>query len=149
MVSYALCLRYQHLGSGSAVSTRGKFYRAEGTEPGVYYRSSLGSVILEYSEVLRRDESLRNFWTSADELDNVLAMLASRMIPVPIYFRWRPQLPDPDDEMVLECAINAGASAIVTFNSQDFLPAVRKFGIEAISPGELVRITNLVEKLAE
>jgi putative PIN family toxin of toxin-antitoxin system len=107
------------------------------------------ALFLEYSEVLRRDESLRNFWISVDELDNVLAMLASRMIPVPIYFRWRPQLSDPDDEMVLECAINAGASAIVTFNSQDFLPAVRKFGIEAISPGELVRITNLVEKLAE
>ena len=38
------------------------------------------------------------------ELDNVLAMLASHMIPVPIYFRWRPQLTDPDDEMVLEWA---------------------------------------------
>lgn len=107
------------------------------------------ALFLEYSEVLRRDEGLRDFWAAADEVDNVLAMLASRMVPVPIYFRWRPQLTDPDDEMVLECAINAGASAIVTFNSQDFLPAVRRFGIEAIRPGELVRRTNLVERLAE
>jgi putative PIN family toxin of toxin-antitoxin system len=107
------------------------------------------ALFLEYSEVLRRDESLSDFWISVDEVDNVLAMLASHMIPVPIYFRWRPQLTDPDDEMVLECAINAGASAIVTFNSQDFLPTVRQFGIEALNPGELVRRTNLVERLAE
>ena len=37
-----------------------------------------------------------------------------------IYFSWRPQLPDPNDEFILELAVAAGASHIVTFNGADF-----------------------------
>ena len=37
-------------------------------------------------------------------------------IPVTLAFRWRPSLPDPDDDMVLETAVNGSADAIVTFN---------------------------------
>lgn len=55
--------------------------------------------------------------------------------------RWRPQLRDTNDEMVLEAAINGRVDAIVTFNRKDFAPAYEKFKIEVISPQEaLVRI---------
>jgi predicted nucleic acid-binding protein len=47
--------------------------------------------------------------------------VADVLVPVPIIFAGDPQLIDPDDEMVLECAINAQAEVIVTFNVQDFL----------------------------
>ncbi|WP_142988380.1 PIN domain-containing protein [Granulicella rosea] len=33
---------------------------------------------------------------------------------VVFFFNWRPALSDPDDEMVLETAVNGGAKAIVT-----------------------------------
>jgi hypothetical protein len=36
------------------------------------------------------------------------------------FFQWRPQLPDPDDEMVLELAANGRADTIVTVNTRDF-----------------------------
>ena len=35
-------------------------------------------------------------------------------------YSWRPQLGDPDDEMVLEAAVNGGADMLVTFNRRDF-----------------------------
>jgi predicted nucleic acid-binding protein len=55
-------------------------------------------------------------------------------------FRWRPMLPDPDDDMVLECAVAGGAAAIVTLNLADFLPVARgRFGLEILRPGELLR----------
>ncbi len=107
------------------------------------------ALFLEYEDVLRREVNLRNFWTEDDEVDVILAMLGSRMVPVSIWFSWRPQLTDPDDEMVLDCAINAQAEAIVMFNLQDFLPAARQFGIAVVSPKELLLRHNLVEKLAE
>lgn len=107
------------------------------------------ALFLEYAEVLRRDENLQQFWTTLEEVDVILGVLANVLRPVPIYFRWRPELRDPDDEMVLECAINAQAIAIVTFNVQDFLPAALQFGIEIAQPGQLVLSLNLREQMSQ
>ncbi len=37
-------------------------------------------------------------------------------------YLWRPALPDADDDMVLEAAVNGRADSIVTFNLRDFRP---------------------------
>jgi len=59
--------------------------------------------------------------------------------PVELYFRWRPQLRDPGDELVLEAAVNGRASAIVTFNEKDLREARTSFDIEVLRPGEVLR----------
>ena len=51
--------------------------------------------------------------------------------------------------MVLECAINASADAIITFNKRDFLPAATQFGIEVLSTNEFIQQLRLGEKLTE
>jgi len=89
--------------------------------------------------VLGRRSQLSAFWSSPEEVETVIAALADRLRPVPVYFNWRPQLRDVDDERVLECAINAMSADIVTFNKVDFLPAATRFGIDVLSPGELLR----------
>jgi putative PIN family toxin of toxin-antitoxin system len=106
------------------------------------------ALFLEYADVLKRDKNLEQFWVASDEVDIVLGLLASRLQPVPIYFQWRPQLTDPGDEMVLECAINAQAQAIVTFNDRDFLPAAPQFNIDIIRPATLVRRLALQERIS-
>jgi predicted nucleic acid-binding protein len=50
-----------------------------------------------------------------------------------IYYRWRPTLPDPDDDMVLELAVAAACDVIVTHNRRHFRGAGR-FGIRILSP---------------
>jgi len=52
---------------------------------------------------------------------------------------WRPLLRDAADDMVLETAVNGGAETIVSFNLRDFGTAPRRFGIEVLRPGELLR----------
>ena len=47
-------------------------------------------------------------------------------------FRWRPQLKDTEDELVLEAAVNGQADALVTHNVRDFLDAARLFPKELI-----------------
>jgi predicted nucleic acid-binding protein len=60
---------------------------------------------------------------------------------MPIRTRLRPLLRDPSDDMVLECAVQSGANAIVTMNVRDFAQAVSLFRIETLKPGEaLARI---------
>lgn len=54
-------------------------------------------------------------------------------------YRWRPQLRDPGDEMVLETAVNGQAQAIVTFNRRDYSDKPGTFGIEVLSPAEALR----------
>jgi predicted nucleic acid-binding protein len=68
-------------------------------------------------------------------VDGLIAMAE----PVQSYFRWRPQLHDPGDELVLEAAVNGWAHAIVTFNEKDLRDAERSFGIAVICPGEALR----------
>ena len=105
------------------------------------------ALLLEYADVLLREDNIEQFWADEDEVETILGVLADQLDRVKIHYRWRPQLSDPDDEMVLECAINAQASAIVTFNKRDFLPNAALFGIEIISPSEFIKRFNLTEKL--
>ena len=104
------------------------------------------ALLLEYRDVLARDSHTQHFWMSEKEVDAVISVLAARLRPVPIRFIWRPQLRDPDDELVLECAINAQAEGVVTFNAKDFLPAAGRFGIEVIRPGEFVKREGLLAR---
>ena len=68
-------------------------------------------------------------------LDGVIDM-AERVTP---RFRWRPQLNDPGDEMVLEVAVNGQAAAIVTFNLRHFRLGPARFGVAVLRPGEALR----------
>jgi predicted nucleic acid-binding protein len=52
---------------------------------------------------------------------------------------WRPLLPDPDDHMVLELAIESRSDFIVTFNRKDF-GAAEQFGIRVVTPVEFLAI---------
>lgn len=54
-----------------------------------------------------------------------------------IFFKWRPWLPDPKDECVLDTAVAAGCVPIVTSNLKDFRPAPR-LGVRVMTPWELV-----------
>jgi putative PIN family toxin of toxin-antitoxin system len=92
------------------------------------------ALFLEYEAVLKREEH----GLPAQYVDGFLAELAQCILPVEIRFVWRPQLTDADDEMVLEAAINGRADAIVTHNRRDFERATERFGIEVLSPAELL-----------
>lgn len=91
-------------------------------------------LILEYESVLTRPEHLAASGLSASEARSVLDDLASIATPVRLAFRWRPRLSDPDDDMVLETALNGRANAIVTFNQSHFVAAIRDFHCAIIPP---------------
>lgn len=92
------------------------------------------ALFLEYEAVLKREEHS----LPVQYVDGFLAELAACIFPVEVRFAWRPQLPDADDEMVLEAAINGQAEAIVTHNRRDFERAAERFGIDVLSPAELL-----------
>lgn len=96
-------------------------------------------LMLEYEAVLKRPQHLRASGLSVDDIEIILDQLAASMLPVDLYFLWRPLLRDAEDDMVLETAVNGGADTIVTFNTGDFGAEPGRFGITLIRPGDLLR----------
>jgi predicted nucleic acid-binding protein len=97
------------------------------------------ALFLEYEDVLNRPEQ----------------RLATGMAKEDVWVFWRPwraprspsmftlcgghNWPIPLTRLVLEAAVNGRASAIVTHNVRDFLPAARDFKIEVITPSVMLQ----------
>ena len=96
------------------------------------------SLFLEYEEVLKRPEQREVSGLSLADVDRVLSVLAVAIEPVAVHLRWRPQLRDPDDELVLEAAVNGRADALVTYNVRDFRDVAPRFGIRVARPVDLL-----------
>jgi putative PIN family toxin of toxin-antitoxin system len=96
------------------------------------------SLFLEYEDVLKRDEQRRASGLSLPDVDRFLSALAVAIEPVEVHLRWRPQLRDPGDELVLEAAINGRADGLVTHNVRDFVHAAPRFGVPVLRPGALL-----------
>jgi putative PIN family toxin of toxin-antitoxin system len=94
------------------------------------------SLFLEYRAVLLRPEILLQ--RRPAQAEGFLDFLLSASHLQEVFFLWRPALPDPDDDMVLELAVAAGCRYIVTHNLRDFR-GTEKWGITALSPGGFLK----------
>jgi putative PIN family toxin of toxin-antitoxin system len=103
--------------------------------------TALASVplFLEYEAVMTRAEHLAAAGGSAQQVRNLLDVIAGVVEPVEIRYLWRPQLPDADDDMVLECAVNGSARYLATFNIEDFQPKAVHFGVLVLTPRQLLK----------
>ena len=95
-------------------------------------------LFLEYESALLDPRIKRLHRLTTADIETLLDGMALCIAPVRLHYLWRPQLRDPDDEMVLETAVNAGARRILTFNQRDFLPAAKQFGVKVVRPGDFV-----------
>jgi predicted nucleic acid-binding protein len=93
-------------------------------------------VFVEYRAVLLRPENLlqRPASKAEDFLDNLLSFSHLQEI----FFLWRPALPDPDDDLILELAVAANCRYIVTHNLRHFR-GLEKWGIAAATPSAFLK----------
>lgn len=104
------------------------------------YRAAVSTALcLEYDDVLNRPGLVPTYSPQqiAIYLDSVCAIAEEAYI----YFRWRPFLPDPKDDLVFECALAAGATHIVTHNCNDFR-GTESLGISVVTPRQFLAILN-------
>jgi len=93
------------------------------------------ALLFEYEDVLKRNKRILKLKENDIEiiLDNLCAISKHQKI----YFLWRPYLPDPKDDLVLELAVASETKTIVTYNIRDFRE-INKFGVRAITPKTLL-----------
>lgn len=94
-------------------------------------------LLMEYEEVCKRPGLLPHLSTA--HIDAILNQICVRAHEQRIFFHWRPFLPDPDDDMLVELAIAAQAPYIVTSNVRDVRKAC-SLGIQVLEPREFIRI---------
>lgn len=95
-------------------------------------------LVLEWEAVLKRPEHLAKMKATPEAIDIVVDNLVSRARRAEMFFIWRPQARDPDDEIVIETAVNGVADVIVSFNSRHLALAAKSFGIEVVRPSILL-----------
>ncbi len=93
-------------------------------------------MFLEYEDVVGRPES--GISLSVQEIDAVLDFICAEANLREIFYLWRPILPDPKDDFILELAVEAQCDYIVTFNVRDFVGA-EAFGVSVITPQQFLR----------
>lgn len=71
----------------------------------------------------------------------VLGSLLRAAEPIIPHYRWRPSSPDPGDEFVIDCAMNARAR-IVTYNVRDFELARFELSLVVLSPQEFLTLLS-------
>lgn len=67
----------------------------------------------------------------------ILRRMLNYVTFIPIYYSWRPLSPDPGDEHVIDCALNAN-TIVITANLRDFRNAQIEVGLAVMSPAEFV-----------
>jgi predicted nucleic acid-binding protein len=93
-------------------------------------------LVLEYEDVLLRHAE--DVGLAADDIDALLDYFCRVGHLQRIFFLWRPLLPDPKDDLVLEVAVAAECEAVVTYNVRHFA-GVEQFGIQVLEPGPFLR----------
>jgi putative PIN family toxin of toxin-antitoxin system len=89
-------------------------------------------LVLEYEDALLRHSDVTRL--SQGDVDALLDYFCSVAHLQQIFYLWRPFLPDPKDDLLLELAVAARCQSIVTFNRRDFA-GVDKFDVSVIEPG--------------
>lgn len=96
-------------------------------------------LFVEYEAVLLRPIHLKAAQVSSKDVRNLLDVLAGVVVQVEVFYLWRPQLKDANDDMVLEAAVSGQADVIVTFNTRDFVPLAEHFHLRVMKPSDFLK----------
>lgn len=92
-------------------------------------------LLFEYEEILRRNQAVLGL--TDQEIEIFLDNFCLRSVHQKIYYLWRPYLPDPKDDHLLELAVASRVRWIVSHNIRDFKGA-EAFGVQILPPKKVL-----------
>ena len=95
------------------------------------------SLAMEYEAIAKRMHRLLGL--TLREIDDIIDYMCLEGRTQKIYYLWRPTLPDPSDDMLLELAVASHSTIIVTHNTKHFKGA-EAFGVRAMKPNDFLRL---------
>jgi uncharacterized protein len=93
----------------------------------------------EYEDLINRKSITKLCKRSPEEINTLFDGFLSVCELVKIYYLWRPNLLDEDDNYLIELAIAGNAEILVTHNLKDFNKSQLKFPqLQIKQPGEII-----------
>jgi predicted nucleic acid-binding protein len=93
-------------------------------------------LVLEYEEIARRQA--KTLGLTYQDIDDILDYLCSVAGLHDVFYLWRPFLPDPEDDLLLELAVEAGCNRLITHNLKDFV-GIEQFGVKPMPPAQFLK----------
>ncbi len=97
------------------------------------------SLFKEYESVMKRKKIQSLTPLSADEQQTLFHAYLSQCKWNDIYYSWRPNLKDEDDNFLVELAVSSGSEAIITYNIKDFTNAELVFNHIITTPEDFIK----------
>jgi putative PIN family toxin of toxin-antitoxin system len=93
----------------------------------------------EYESVMKRKKVQTLTVLTNDEQYELLSAFLSKCHWNEIYYTWRPNLKDEDDNFLVELAVASNSKAIITYNLKDFKNAELVFNHTITIPENFIR----------
>ena len=117
-------------------SRRGASYKLVSILPSKRFSMAISvPLIIEYEDVLRRGKLPVSI--TEKDISDFIDFFCHVGDQQDIFFLWRPFLPDPSHDLVLEVAVAGSCDAIITYNKRHF-KNVEKFGLRILDPKEFL-----------
>jgi putative PIN family toxin of toxin-antitoxin system len=95
-------------------------------------------IAAEYRDVALRPEHLAASRQTSSKVLTLIEALEELAEPIHVSVKPPPLSSDPNDDMILDVAINGRADVLVTQNIKHFRASGKKYGIHVFSPVELL-----------
>lgn len=98
------------------------------------------SLLAEYEDVLHREALFENCRLNLAQREELLDIFLSVCQWRHTYFSWRPNVRDEGDNHIVELAVAAAVSSVITWSTWDFAAMELRFpALKFISPPEFIK----------
>ena len=97
------------------------------------------SLFLEYEAVMKRDSIKKLSPLNNDEMKELFYAFLSVCKFREIFYLWRPNLQDKNDDFLIELAVASNSEVIITNNVKDLKNSELKFDFKVLTPREFLK----------
>lgn len=97
------------------------------------------SLFLEYESVMKRKKIQTLCSLTDNEQSELLQAFLSTCKWNEIFYLWRPNLNDKDDDFLIELAVASNSKTIITDNKKDIISGELKLDFEVLTPYEFLK----------
>jgi putative PIN family toxin of toxin-antitoxin system len=101
------------------------------------------SLFLEYETVMKRKKIQDLCSLTLEEQNELFQAFLSTYKWNEIFYLWRPNLNDKDDDFLIELAVASNSKMIITENKKDLSSGELKFDFEVLTPKEFLERNKL------